>query len=309
MVKLEQDKELKIEYQKVVDGYESDHMIEEVPRQEISGVNFMYYMDHHPVVKLSSSSTKIRPVFDASASCYNGESLNDCLSSGPSLNHDLVEVLIRFRRWPIAVTTDLIKAFLQINVQEKDRDVHRILWPRDDGTIRHIRFTRVPSGNTSSPFLLNATIKHHLDKYPSTSVVQDLKANIYTDNWMSGADFAVEAADKFCEAHSIFADASMDLTKLVSNSLLINSQLYDKVPFINFDEPNTVLGLKWCNSQDSFFFDGINSNSSVGVVSTKRSILGLIAKIFYPLGLISPYVMYGKILFQELWMLNVVFVL
>ncbi|XP_068232198.1 uncharacterized protein [Palaemon carinicauda] len=305
MVKLEHDKELKKEYQKVFDSYESDHIIEEVPRQEISGVNPVYYMPHRPVVKLSSSSTKIRPVFDASASCYNGVSLNDCLSSGPSLNPDLVEVLIRFRRWPIAVTADIRKAFLQISVQEKDRDVHRFLWPRDDGTIRHMRFTRVPFGNTASPFLLNATIKHHLDKYPPTSVVQDLKANMYTDNWLSGADSAVEAADKFCEARSILADASMDLTKLVSNSLLITSQLCDnKVPFINSDEPNTVLGLKWCNSLDSFSFDGINSDSFVEVVSTKRSILSVIAKIFYPLGLISPYVMYGKILFQELWKLG-----
>ncbi|XP_068247720.1 uncharacterized protein [Palaemon carinicauda] len=304
MVKLEHDKELKKEYQKVFDSYESDHIIEEVPRQEISGVNPVYYMPHRPVVKLSSSSTKIRPVFDASASCYNGVSLNDCLSSGPSLNPDLVEVLIRFRRWPIAVTADIRKAFLQINVQEKDRDVHRFLWPRDDGTIRHMRFTRVPFGNTASQFLLNATIKHHLDKYPPTSVVQDLKANMYTDNWLSGADSAVEAADKFCEARSILADASMDLTKLVSNSLLITSQLCDKVPFLNSDEPNTVLGLKWCNSLDSFSFDGINSDSFVEVISTKRSILSVIAKIFDPLGLISPYVMYGKILFQELWKLG-----
>ncbi|XP_068215832.1 uncharacterized protein [Palaemon carinicauda] len=304
MVKLEHDKELKKEYQKVFDSYESDHIIGEVPRQEISGVNPVYYMPHRPVVKLSSSSTKIRPVFDASTSCYNGVSLNGCLSSGPSLNPDLVEVLIRFWHWPIAVTADIRKALLQISVQEKDRYVHRFFWPRDDGTIRHMRFTRIPFGNTASPFLLNATIKHHLDKYPPTSVVQDLKANMYTDNWLSGADSAVEAADKFCEARSILADASIDLTKLVSNSLLITSQLCDKEPFINSDEPNTVLGLKWCNSLDSFSFDGINSDSFVEVVFTKRSILSVIAKIFYPLGLISPYVMYGKILFQELWKLG-----
>ncbi|XP_068240255.1 uncharacterized protein [Palaemon carinicauda] len=112
MVKLEHDKELKKEYQKVFDSYESDHKIEEVPRQEISGVNSVYYMPHRPVVKLSSSITKIRPVFDDSASCYNGVSLNDCLSSGPSLNPDLVEVLICFRRWPNAVTAEIRKAFL-----------------------------------------------------------------------------------------------------------------------------------------------------------------------------------------------------
>ncbi|XP_064083035.1 uncharacterized protein LOC135199049 [Macrobrachium nipponense] len=121
MVKLEQNKELKKEYQKVFDSYESDHMIEEVPRREISGVNPVYYMPHRPVVKLSSSSTKIRPVFDASASCYNGVSLNDCLSSGPSLNPEsLVDVAHSlYGRWPIAVTADIRKAFLQISVQRE----------------------------------------------------------------------------------------------------------------------------------------------------------------------------------------------
>ena len=110
-----------------------------------------------------------------------------------------------------------------------------------NGTIRH---TCVPFGNTPSPFLLNATIKHHLNKYPQTSVVQDLKADMYTDNWLSGADSAIEASEKFCQARSIFADAGMDLTKLVSNSLLITSKSHDKVFFISSDEPNTVLGLK-----------------------------------------------------------------
>ena len=170
-------------------------------------------------------------MFDASASCHNGVSLNGCLSSSPSLNPDLVEVLIRFHRWPIAITPDIRKAFLKISVQRNDRDVLRFLWPRGDSTVRHMRFTREPFGNTASPFLLNATIKHHLDKYSQTSVVQDLKADMYTDNWLSGADSAIKASEKFCQARSIFSDASIDLTKLVSNSLLITSKSHDKISF------------------------------------------------------------------------------
>ena len=76
IVKLDQDKELKKEYQKAFDGYEVDHIID-VPSEEISFVNPVYYIPHCPVVKLSSSSTKM---FDVSASCHNGVSLKDCYS-------------------------------------------------------------------------------------------------------------------------------------------------------------------------------------------------------------------------------------
>ena len=72
-------------------------------------------LPHRPVVRESSSTTKVRPVFDASAIGYNGISLNDCLECGPSLNPDLVKVLIRFRKWKVALAADVERAFLQIN--------------------------------------------------------------------------------------------------------------------------------------------------------------------------------------------------
>ena len=117
----------------------------------------VYYLPHRPVVRLNSSSTKIRPVFDASAKGPNGLSLNDCMVTGPSLNPDLVEILIRFRHFPFVVTADIVKAFLQINVSDHDKNVHRFLLPGKNG-VKHMRFNRVIFGNTSSPFILNATI-------------------------------------------------------------------------------------------------------------------------------------------------------
>ncbi|XP_052888985.1 uncharacterized protein LOC128297391 [Anopheles moucheti] len=42
-----------------------------------------YYLPHHPVIKVSSSTTKIRPVFDGSLKTSNNVSLNDILLKGP----------------------------------------------------------------------------------------------------------------------------------------------------------------------------------------------------------------------------------
>ena len=67
-------------------------------------------------------------MFDASAKGFNGVSLNDCLETGPNMMPDLPAILLRFRRWRIALSADVTKAFLQIRVSRQDRDVHRFIW-------------------------------------------------------------------------------------------------------------------------------------------------------------------------------------
>ncbi|XP_076030380.1 uncharacterized protein LOC143018676 [Oratosquilla oratoria] len=127
--KFERSPSLRVEYDKVLKSYEDSNIIEEIPQSEMEGPYPIYYMPHRPVIKECVFS-KIRPVFDASAVGPNGVSLNDCLESGPSLIPDLVEILLRFRRWKIGLTADITKAFLQIRVQRLDQDVHRFLWQR-----------------------------------------------------------------------------------------------------------------------------------------------------------------------------------
>ena len=85
VVKLDGDKDLEAKYMKVFDEYESLGIIEKVLQ-----CGPIYYMSHRPVVRLNSSSTKLRPVFDAYAKGPNGISLNDCMLTGPLLNPDLV---------------------------------------------------------------------------------------------------------------------------------------------------------------------------------------------------------------------------
>ena len=56
-----------------------------------------------------------------------------------------------------------------VSVCERDRDSLRFLWvtnPDDENPeMTTFRFTRVIFGVSSSPFLLNATINHHLETY------------------------------------------------------------------------------------------------------------------------------------------------
>ena len=67
----------------------------------------VFYLPMHGVVKDSSTTTKLRIVFDASAKSMSGISLNDCLLPGPSLYPLLTSVLLRFRMHFIGMSADI----------------------------------------------------------------------------------------------------------------------------------------------------------------------------------------------------------
>ena len=111
--RLSRTPELRQAYQQVFIDLEADGIIEEVKIDQLPD-NPVFYLPHRPVVREASLSTKVRPVFDASAKGDNGVSLNDCMIIGPKLLPDLLEVLLRFRRWQFGLTADIQKAYLNL---------------------------------------------------------------------------------------------------------------------------------------------------------------------------------------------------
>ena len=62
-----------------------------------------------------------------------------------------------------------------------------------------------------------------------------------------------------------------------------------------------VLGSLWNTATDQFVFDLVDlSEQAKNLPTTKRSLLKISAKIFDPIGLLSPFIIQWKILFQEL---------
>ncbi len=90
--------------------------------------NAKYYLPHHSVIREDKATTKLRVVFNASSHEDGSPSLNDCLLTRPNLNPDLLTILVRFRLHPVAFMADITKAFPQISIADKDRDVLRFLW-------------------------------------------------------------------------------------------------------------------------------------------------------------------------------------
>lgn len=158
----------------------------------------------------------------------------------------------------------------------------------------------MPFGNTSSPFLLNSTLKHHLNSYPDTVTVQELQENLYVDDWLSGADTVEEASKMLNEVQNILLDAGMTLSRWhTNNDFLINQHYQYFEPEV--DEVTKLLGMYWNSSKDVFSFPGLNLGDKFYLNFAKGNVLSLIARLFDPLSLISPLTMYAKILFQEIW--------
>ena len=129
----------------------------------------VHYLPRQAVICKESTTTNVRVVYDASSREGKvGTSLNDCLHVGPSLSPLLFNILLRFRENRVVLVGDIEKAFLNVEVDVQDRDCLRFLWmekPPDLSRIVVYRFCRVVFGVNASPFLLNATIRHHLKKY------------------------------------------------------------------------------------------------------------------------------------------------
>ena len=88
-----------------MEGLISKGYAEEVPPDEIDAATKEWYLPHHPVLN-SKKPDKVRIVYDCAATAH-GHCLNDFLMKGPDLMNSLVGVLLRFRKGPIAIVSDI----------------------------------------------------------------------------------------------------------------------------------------------------------------------------------------------------------
>ena len=84
----------------------------------------VFYLLMHAVYKDSSSNTKIRVVFDASAKSDSGVSLNDTLFVDPTVHSTLLDVLLCFQLQQIALLADVSKMYWVIELAEPACDLH-----------------------------------------------------------------------------------------------------------------------------------------------------------------------------------------
>ena len=291
-------------YDGVIQEQLEEGVVEVAPEQP-KGTEF--YIPHKEVVRDSAESTKLRVVYDASARpSYTEPSLNEFLHAGPPLQNKLWEVLVRVRSFPVALTGDIKKAFLQIRIREAEIDALRFHWQKSDTSpLLTLRFTRALFGLVSSPFLLGGVIEAHLDHWEKKApeAVAALRKSLYVDDILTGGETVHKAEQRKAEAEQILGDAKFTLHKWSSNAPMkicdnssdIEEQTAAKQHLGVEPTESILLGLSWNKDLDTLSVVTEPKPESV----TKRSMLRRLAKIYDPLGIASPLLLTGKQMYRE----------
>ncbi|XP_055936580.1 uncharacterized protein LOC129966195 [Argiope bruennichi] len=133
---------------------------------------------------------------------------------------------MQFRKNAIGITSDIKKAFLQISLNPKDRDYFKFLWWKDFSrreeliTLRHCR---VVFGASPNPFLLEATIAHHLENVSDgrKETARQLQKSFYVDNCITSLETREEAAKFISEAKELMSAAKFDLRGWVTSEEIV----------------------------------------------------------------------------------------
>lgn len=298
--KLNRDVELGSEYTRIIEEYKSLGHISSVDCPPHDG----YYLPHHAVKKQSSNTTKVRIVFDASAKSICNKSLNDLLMVGPTIQEKLFFHLIRFRTYNYVITADIEKMYRQILMHEDDRRFQLILW-RENKEIKTYQLNTLTFGVSSSPFLAIRTLHKLADDeghlYPKAAKV--IKQHMYVDDLLSGADTIEEARSIRNEITAILKQGGFAIRQWASNDSRVINDLPNNtlhaIYSLGDNQSLKTLGITW-NTRDDKICYFARPIEITGTVS-KRKILSEIAKIYDPLGLLGPVILYAKQLMQELW--------
>lgn len=311
--KLKNDPECKKLYLEFMENYKSEGHMTLCDSKTMPLHTPHYVLPHHCVLRDSSSTTRLRVVFDGSCKTTSGVSLNDILCVGPKLHNDIPSVVINFRRYRYVFTSDIKQMFRSIDLDENDKRFQLILWrDRPEDPLKIYCLNTVTYGLAPSPFLANRVIQQltvdEAQSHPLASAA--LRDQIYVDDLALGSDTLQDAQNLQHDVIQLLQKGNFHLRKWTSNhkELLKNipeDHLEKPVCFLAPDQPLVnVLGLQWLPSVDCFTYK-ISVPDTAVENPTKRTLLSTISRIYDPCGLISPVVFYGKTLIQVLWTLGI----
>ena len=117
--------------------------------------------------------------------------LNNKLLTGPTIQDDLMSIIMRWRKYKIAIKADIAKMYRQILIREEDINYQRILWRESsDQNLEEYHLLTVTYGTSCAPYLAIRTL-HQLAnedglKFPLAKLAR--LNDFYVDDVLTGCD-------------------------------------------------------------------------------------------------------------------------
>ena len=276
---------------------------EAIPESEISSDRHnVNYMSHHKVEK----GEKIRVVFNGKQK-FLGKSLNDRCYQGPNLLAQSTSVLLRFRLHRYAMQGDLKAMYYQVMIPPLQRDMLRFLWFDNQGKIIHLRHTRHVFGgvfsSASTTYALRRIVQDDNSLHPL--IKEAIMTAFYVDDLLKSVETQSELRVLLFEMpQELKKNGNYTMHKMVCNDLDILQEVPEHMRAkeaieITPDIEGKALGVGWDVGADQFCYR-FNLPDDHDIDSlTRRQMLSIVSSIFDPLGLISPLVLPGRLLFRQ----------
>lgn len=280
--------------------------------EEERPVNRAWYLPVFPVFNPNKPG-KVRIVWDAAAMVF-GVSLNSALLKGPDQVCTLFSILLHFREHRIGLTGDIREMFHQVQIREQDRPCQRFFWKDESGETAVFEMCVMTFGACCSPssaqFVKNLNAERFIGKYPQA--VEAIIKRHYVDDMMVSVKTEKEAVRMAHQVNYIHSQGGFEIRNWISNSSAVLEALggHD-AETKNLDlsaemVTEKVLGLWWCTEKDTFTFRVGWTRYDEALLAerrcpTKREVLKVLMSIFDPLGLIAHFLIYLKVLLQEIW--------
>lgn len=212
--KLNNNKELKNEYVAFMSEYNKLGHMSELEQDSGDG------MTHHAVIKDSSITTKCWVVFDASAKTKTGVSLNDVQFVGPTLQQDIISILLRFRIYAYVLTGDISKMYRQVLINPDETKYQKIFWRSQcNDPLKVYKLNTITYGTASAPYLavkcLFQIAKENEGDFPLASKI--IKRDFYMNDISTGSNSISELLEIQRDILSLLANHGFELRKFLSN--------------------------------------------------------------------------------------------
>ncbi|XP_055585561.1 uncharacterized protein LOC129738407 [Uranotaenia lowii] len=272
-----------------------------------------WYLPIFPVTNPNKPG-KLRIVWDAAAK-VGKVSLNSFLLKGPDQVVPLPHVLRRFREYRVGITGDIREMFHQVRINNKDQHYQRFFWNK--GNFGDVPATYVMEvmtfGASCSPscaqYVKNLNAIRFREQYPLAA--DEIKNGTYVDDMLCSVESEVEAIELAKNVRMIHASGGFEIRGWLSNSRNVMEAMGESdVAPKNMDigaalATEKVLGMWWDTISDTFTFKTPKrcrpELMTGSEIPTKREVLRVLMLIYDPLGFLANFLMYLKVLLQEIW--------